>query len=63
MTVRWDLMLIPSFLFTFILLAVSQVLFLEGSFYKDLGLGRTGDSFDLVNYVRVFTDGFYLTTL
>jgi len=63
MTVRWDLLLIPSFLFTFILLSVSQTLFLEGSFYKDLGLGRTGDTLDLVNYVRVFTDGFYLTTL
>ncbi len=63
MTVRWDLLLIPSFLFTFILLAVSQFMFLEGSFYKDLGLGRTGDSLDLVNYIRVFTDGFYLTTL
>jgi putative spermidine/putrescine transport system permease protein len=62
-TVRWDLLLIPSFLFTFILLSVSQTLFLEGSFYKDLGLGRTGDTLDLVNYVRVFTDGFYLTTL
>ena len=44
MTVRWDLLLIPSFLFTFILLSVSQTLFLEGSFYKDLGLGRTGDT-------------------
>lgn len=63
MTVRWDLLLIPSFLFTFILLSVSQTLFLEGSFYRDLGLGRTGDTLDLVNYVRVFTDGFYLTTL
>lgn len=63
MNVRWDLLLIPSFLFTFILLSVSQTLFLEGSFYKDLGLGRTGDTLDLVNYVRVFTDGFYLTTL
>lgn len=63
MNVRWDLLLIPSFLFTFILLSVSQTLFLEGSFYKDLGLGRTGDTLDLVNYIRVFTDGFYLTTL
>ena len=63
MTVRWGLLLVPSFIFTFALLTMSQTLFLEGSFYRDLGLGRTSDQFDFSNYVRVFTDGFYLTTL
>ncbi|MDF1720571.1 MAG: ABC transporter permease [Minwuia sp.] len=63
MTVRWDLLLIPSFIFTFVLLTLSQTLFLEGSFYRDLGLGRTSDEFDFSNYLRAFTDGFYLTTL
>ena len=63
MAARWGLLLVPSFVFTFVLLAVSQALFLEGSFYRDLGMGRTSPDLDLSNYVRVFTDGFYLSSL
>ncbi|MBI1386579.1 MAG: ABC transporter permease subunit [Rhizobiales bacterium] len=50
-------------MFSFILVAASQLVFLERSFFKDLGLGRTGKDFILDNYVRFFTDGFYLNTL
>lgn len=63
MNARWGVMLAPSFVLVLILLMVSQTLFLEGSFYRDLGMGRTSSTFDFTNYVRVFTDGFYLQAL
>ncbi|MEC9345441.1 MAG: ABC transporter permease [Pseudomonadota bacterium] len=63
MTARWGVMLAPSLVLVLILLMVSQTLFLEGSFYKDLGMGRTSKDFDFTNYVRIFTDGFYLNAL
>jgi len=41
----------------------SQYVFLKGSFFKDLGLGRISDTATMVNYLRFFTDSFYLNTL
>ena len=63
MKARWELLLIPPFLVTFVLMAASQFVFLKGSFYRDLGLGRIGESLELANYIRFFSDGFYLKTL
>ena len=63
MRVRWDLLLLPSFVLMLVLLVASQYVFLKGSFFRDLGLGRTADAFELANYIRFFTDTFYLKTL
>ena len=63
MHTRWELILLPSFVIVGILIVASQFVFLEGSFYKDLGLGRTGTELQLTNYIRFFTDSFYLNTL
>lgn len=63
MKARWDLILIPSFIVSFVLMATSQVIFLRASLYRDLGLGRTGEDVVLTNYIRFFTDPFYLQSL
>lgn len=63
MHIRWWLLLVPSFVFSFSLVASSQFVFLRTSFFVDLGLGRTGDKFVLENYVNFFTDTFYLYVL
>ena len=63
MRARWERLLIPPFAVTFVLMAASQFVFLKGSFYRDLGLGRIGETLELTNYVRFFTDSFYLKTL
>ena len=63
MKTRWDLVLLPSFVIIAILIVASQFVFLKGSFYKDLGLGRTGDVMQMINYTRFFTDSFYLNTV
>lgn len=63
MTQRSELLLVPPFVLTLILMIGSQFAFLEGSFYRDLGLGRVGNTLDLANYIRVFSDTFYLASL
>ncbi len=63
MKTRWELVMLPSFIVIGILIVASQYVFLKGSFYKDLGLGRIGDTAVLDNYIRFFTDPFYLRTL
>lgn len=63
MKTRWEMVLLPSFLLVGILIVASQYVFLKGSFFKDLGLGRISDTATMVNYLRFFTDSFYLNTL
>ena len=63
MKTRWEFVLLPSFVIIGILIVASQYVFLNGSFYKDMGLGRIGDSATMVNYIRFFTDSFYLNPL
>ncbi|MCG8358871.1 MAG: ABC transporter permease [Kiloniellales bacterium] len=63
MTARWGLVLLPPFIFSFFLVAASQSVFLEMSFFKDLGLGRKGEDFVFDNYTRFLTDSFYLWAL
>ena len=63
MWVRWWILLIPPFVISFILVAASQFVFLQSSFFEDLGLGRVGDQLVIENYVRFLTDSFYLKIL
>ena len=63
MKTRWEIVLLPSFLLVGLLIVASQYVFLKGSFFKDLGLGRINDTVTFVNYIRFFTDSFYLNTL
>ena len=63
MTARWHYFLVPSLVVTLLLLLASQFVFIKGSFYQDLGLGRIGDELIADNYIRFFTDPFYLRSL
>ena len=49
---RWIAYLIPPFIVTLLLVAGSQFVFIQNSFYQDLGLGRTGTDLTLVNYLK-----------
>lgn len=63
MNIRWDRLLIPSFVVSFVLLTASQVTFLRASLFEDLGMGRLSAAMSLDNYVLMFTDEFYLRSL
>ena len=63
MKARWELILIPPLLLSFMLLAASQIIFLRSSFYRDLGYGSSGTEFEFVNYIKFFNDSFYLKVL
>jgi putative spermidine/putrescine transport system permease protein len=56
-------LLLPPFVVAFVLMAGSQFIFLKGSFYRDLGLGRIGETLEIANYLRFFSDTFYLRSL
>jgi putative spermidine/putrescine transport system permease protein len=61
--IKWQRLLLPACLVSFGLLAVTQLLFLRLSLFRDLRFGRMETTPTLANYVTVFTDGFYLTAL
>ena len=63
MNIRWDYLLIPSFVVSFVLLASSQLTFLRGSLSADLGLGMLSPTIGTANYETLFTDEFYLRSL
>ena len=63
MKARWEWLLIPPLVVSSLLLLVSQSVFLQGSFRKDLGVGRLGSDFSLFNYAQVLADPYYLETL
>ena len=63
MNIRWDFLLIPSFVVSFVLLASSQLTFLRGSLSTDLGLGTLSPTIGTANYETLFTDEFYLRSL
>ena len=63
MNIRWDYLLIPSFVVSFALLAASQLTFLRGSLSADLGLGMLSKSLGLQNYDALFNDEFYVRAL
>lgn len=63
MKARWGLLLIPPLVVSTLLLVVSQLVFLQGSFRRDLGTGRLGNEFTLFNYGELLADPYYLETL
>ena len=60
---RWHLLLLPPLALSLLLLTASQAVFLRGSFFVDLRVGRLGTEPTLANYLRVLSDGFYLSAL
>ena len=63
MNTRWEYLLIPSFMVSFVLLAASQLTFLRGSLSADMGLGNLSKTLGWGNYQTLFTDEFYLRSL
>ena len=63
MHTRWEYLLIPSFVVSFVLLAASQLTFLRGSLSADMGLGNLSKALGWSNYQTLFTDEFYLRSL
>ena len=63
MNTRWQYFLVPGLAVTLVLLLASQFMFIKGSFYQDLGLGLTGNEIIFDNYIKFFTDPFYLRSL
>lgn len=63
MQMKWGSLLIPLFIFSFVLLVASQYVFLKLSLHHDLGLGRVGEELVMENYIKFFADMFYLRTL
>jgi ABC-type spermidine/putrescine transport system permease subunit I len=63
MKARWGLLLIPPLVVSTLLLVASQLVFLQGSFRRDLGTGRLGNEFTLFNYGELLADPYYLETL
>lgn len=63
MNLHWSRFLWPSFALSMLLLVGTQVIFVRAGFYEDLGYGRVGEEFVLVNYVKVLTSAFYMKSL
>lgn len=63
MNLHWSRFLWPSFALSMLLLGGTQVIFVRAGFYEDLGYGRVGEEFVLVNYVKVLTSAFYMKSL
>lgn len=63
MKARWEALLLPPLVVSFLLFAVPQFVFLRVSFFRDVGLGRVGSAFELSNYTQFLTDPFYLWSL
>jgi putative spermidine/putrescine transport system permease protein len=60
---RWGWLVLPPLLFCCVLLVASQAVFIGDSFHRDLGAGRVGTAWQLINYERIATDSFYLRSL
>lgn len=56
-------LLLPHLVLTLLLLGVTQFIFLESSFHKDLGLGVVDKAYTLSNYVAIFQDSIYVNSL
>ena len=63
MRARWGLVLLPSFVLVVVLLAVPQFVFLRGSFFADVGLGRLGTELIPDNYIEFFQDSYFRDSL
>jgi len=60
MKARWSVIMLLPFAFSFTLLTATQFVFVQRSLYSDLGMGRMGDTLQLANYYKFFSDSFYL---
>lgn len=58
-----SLLVLPQLALTAIMLVGSQLIFFQGSFYEDIGLGRSADEFSFVNYLHIWNDPFYYDAL
>ena len=63
MSLRWGLLLIVPCLLIFILTLFSQWAFVADSLYEQKSFGQIGDTPTLSNYVRIFSDRFYLRVI
>lgn len=63
MRMRWGWFLFPPFLLTTALVCASQLAFIEGSLHRDLGMGRSAAEFTAANYLRFFSDDYFLRVL
>ena len=63
MKARWDLVLLPPLVLSLLLLLASQLVFLKGSLHKDAGLGQLSPEMTLANFVEIFTDPYFLSSL
>lgn len=63
MKVAWHGVLLPPLLISAGILLASQYVFIKGSFFADLGVGRLGSELTLENYQRIFSDEFYVRSL
>lgn len=63
MKASWHLFLWPPLAVSVALLLLSQVVFLHGSFRRDLGMGMQADELEWYNYLQVFADPYYLEIL
>jgi putative spermidine/putrescine transport system permease protein len=60
MNARWGFWLLPPLILTVLMLGFTQFIFLKSSFFADTGLGQSGDTITLDNYMSVLTDPLYL---
>lgn len=63
MKLRWELLLLPACVVSLGLLIATQFLFLRLSLFHDLRFGRMAATAGFGNYLAVFTDPFYLSSL
>ena len=63
MRVNWVVVLAPPLLVCMALLFGTQFVFLQLGFFRDLGIGQVGTEFELHNYLRAFTEPFFLNAL
>jgi putative spermidine/putrescine transport system permease protein len=59
----WRFLLVIPSAISFLLFALPQTYFIAASFHENLGYGRVGDEWTLVNYAKVFTDPLYVAAL
>jgi len=59
----WRWLLVIPLTVSFLLFALPQAYFIDASFHENLGYGRIGDEWTLVNYVKIFTDPLYVGAL
>jgi putative spermidine/putrescine transport system permease protein len=59
----WRWLLVIPLVISFLLFALPQGYFIAASFHENLGYGRIGSDWTLVNYVKIFTDALYIGAL